>query len=67
MRPEGEAAVGDIDTTNVMLVVVQGEDIVLPSLGRKLDRITALNMAAWIVAVCDEGDFEPLLEAIRAT
>ena len=56
------------DTGNTFMVGTQGNDIViLRSLGSgKLTKKDALNLAAWIVAVCPEHDFQKLLEAVQS-
>jgi hypothetical protein len=54
-----------IDTTNRFGVGVNGALIVVIRGGLTLSRDDALNLAAWLVALADEGEFGPLLEAVR--
>jgi hypothetical protein len=57
-----------IEANNKFLVGTQGERIVMlfPA-PRSLAREDALNLAAWIVALADRGEFAPLLEAVKNT
>ena len=57
------------DTNNTFKVGKQGNYVViLRTLGSgKLTERDALNLAAWIVAVCPEHDFQKLLEAVQST
>lgn len=57
------------DTANHFNVGARGDDIVvLSGMGRPLSRERALNLAAWLVALADEdGEFDRLLEAVKAT
>ena len=57
------------DTNNTFMVGAQGGDIVmLRGIGSgRLAKKDALNLAAWIVALCPEHDFQKLLEEVQST
>lgn len=57
------------DTGNTFMVGKQGRYVViLRTLGSgKLTERDALNLAAWIVAMCPEHDFQKLLEEVQNT
>lgn len=44
-----------------------GDSITIVAWGRMLHRLDALNLAAWIVAIADEGEFDELLKQVRST
>ena len=58
-----------IDTTNLHFVGINGfGDISILGFGKQFTRESALNLAAWIVALADRDDeFEKLLKAVRNT
>ncbi len=58
----------DHDTTNRFAVGAQGEHVVvLLPLPPKLTPAEALNLAAYLVALADDGSFAGLLEAVMNT
>jgi hypothetical protein len=60
----------EIDTTNRFLVGTDGIGITFPLIAvpRRLSKADALNLAAWLVALADDGnEFPALLEAVNNT
>ena len=60
-----------MDTFNKFFVSVQSEDIVIlrppADDAIRLSKPDALILAAWLVALADDGEFNGLLEAVRST
>lgn len=58
----------EIDTTNKFLVSRKGNDIVFRrTVPPRISRIDAVNLAAWIVAMCPRENFTAILDAIQNT
>lgn len=59
----------DIDTSNRCFVGCAGENIVILAPPRTCSKATALNLAAWLVALAEEtpGQFNTILEAVKNT
>ncbi len=58
----------DIDTQNDSMVGIRGETIIIMRQRRELNKDEALRLAAYLVALADEGNsFPALLEAVRNT
>ena len=57
----------EVDASNRFLVGMQGEEIVIFAVGRRLSHDDALNLAAWIVTLADPlgEEFAEVLKAVR--
>lgn len=61
----------EIDTTNKYLVSRRGGDILILATNARLSKENALNLAAWLVALADDGtaphSFAEILRAVQNT
>lgn len=58
----------EIETMNKFMVSVHAGDIAILGLKRSITKDEALLLAAWLVALADEGDkFDLVLEAVQNT
>ena len=58
----------ELATHNKFMVSAKaGEILILRMPAGRMTRPDALNLAAWLVAVADRGEFPPLLNAIKGT